>query len=86
MSEHEYDEAMSVAQKIREKNHSTTIVFTQKKLSDKLSYSAKIAKHGIVIGESEIGAKTLKAKNLTTGEESEINIEVVSNPEDFWAD
>ena len=86
VSEHEYDEAMSVAQKIREKNHSTTIVFTQKKLSDKLSYSAKIAKHGIVIGESEIGAKTLKAKNFTTGEESEINIEVVSNPEDFWAD
>lgn len=86
VSEHEFDESFNVAQKIREKNLSTTIVFTQKKLGDKLSYASKIAKHGVVIGESEIGAKTLQAKNFETGEETEINIEVVSNPEDFWAD
>ena len=63
----------------------TTIVFINKKLGDKLSYAAKLAKHGIVIGESEVGAKTLQAKNFETGEENTINVEVVSNPEDFWA-
>ncbi len=85
VTEHEFDEALNVAQKIREKNLTSTTVLTDKKLGDKLGYAAKIAKHGIVIGESEIGAKTLKAKNFTTGEENTINIEVVSNPEDFWA-
>ena len=86
VSEHEFDEALNVAKILRHKNLSSTVVLTDKKLSDKLSYAAKIANHGIVIGESEIGAKTLKAKNFATGEENTVNIEVVSNPEDFWAD
>lgn len=86
VSEHEFDEAFNVAQKLRDKNLTTTIVLTNKKLGDKLTYASKIAKHGIVIGEAEIGAKTLKAKDFETGEENTINIEVVSNPEDFWAD
>lgn len=85
ISEHEFDEAMNVGQKLRDKNLSTTIVLTDKKLNDKLNYASKIAKHGIVIGEAEIGAKTLQAKNFITGEENTVNIEVVSNPEDFWA-
>ena len=86
VSEHEFDEAFNVAQKLRDKNLTTTIVLTNKKLGDKLTYASKIAKHGIVIGEAEIGAKTLKAKDFETGEENTVNIEVVSNPEDFWAD
>ena len=85
VSEHEFDESLNVAKKLRDKNLSTTIVFTNKKLGDKLSYAAKLAKHGIVIGESEVGAKTLQAKNFETGEENTINVEVISNPEDFWA-
>ncbi len=86
VSEHEFDEALNVAKMIRNKNLSTTVVLTTKKLNEKLSYASKLAKHGIVIGESEIGAKSLQAKNFATGEMSTINIEVVSNPEDFWAD
>ena len=86
VSEHEFDEALNVAKKLREKNYSTTTVLTDKKLGDKMSYAAKIAKNGIVIGEEEIDAKILNAKNFETGEISEINIEVISNPEDFWAD
>ena len=85
VSEHEFDEAFNVAKKLREKKYSTTIVLTNKKLGDKLSYAAKIAKNGIVIGEEEIEAKVLNAKNFETGEISEINIDVMSNPEDFWA-
>ena len=86
VSEHEFDEAMNVAAKLRAKNLSTTVVLTTKKLGDKLTYASKLARFGIVIGESEIGAKTLQAKSFETGDLTEINIEVVSNPEDFWAD
>ncbi|MBR3139141.1 histidine--tRNA ligase [Candidatus Saccharibacteria bacterium] len=86
VSEHEYDEAMSVASKLRDKGHSTTIVFSSKKLGDKMTYASKIAKNGVVIGSEETETKLLKAKNFQTGETTELNIEVVSNPEDFWAD
>ena len=86
VSEHEFDEAFNVAKKLRGKKHSTTVVLTNKKLGDKMSYASKVAKNGIVIGEEEIGATIINAKNFETGETSEINIEVVSNPEDFWAD
>ncbi|MBQ3465123.1 histidine--tRNA ligase [Candidatus Saccharibacteria bacterium] len=86
VSEHEFDEAFNVAKKLREKKYSTTIVLTNKKLGDKMAYAAKVAKSGIVIGEAEIGGKILSAKNFETGEMSEVNIEVISNPEDFWAD
>lgn len=86
ISEHEFDESLNVAKKLRDKGHSTTIVFTDKKLGDKITYAAKLAKNGIVIGENEIGAETLSAKNFTTGETEVINVDVISNPEDFWAD
>lgn len=86
VSEHEFDEAFSVAQRLREKNRSATTVLTDKKLGDKISYATKIAKSGIVIGAEEVASKVLKAKDFTTGETTEVNIEVVSNPEDFWAD
>ena len=86
VSEHEFDEAFLVAKKLRDKNYTTTIVFLDKKLGDKLSYASKVAKNGIVIGENEVSAKILNAKNFTTGETSEINTEVISNPEDFWTD
>ena len=86
VSEHEYDESMNIAKKLREKGHSATVVFIDKKLGDKIAYGTKLAGSGIVIGDSEVGAKTIKAKDFTTGEISEIHLDVVSNPEDFWAD
>ena len=86
VSEHEFDEAFSVAQRLREKNRSATTVLTDKKLGDKITYATKIAKSGIVIGAEEVASKVLKAKDFTTGKTTEVNIEVISNPEDFWAD
>ncbi|MBQ6313719.1 histidine--tRNA ligase [Candidatus Saccharibacteria bacterium] len=85
VSESEYDEALNVAKKLREKKSSVTVVLMDKKLGDKITYATKIAKNGIVIGENEVGSKNLTAKNYETGEETEINIEIISNPEDFWA-
>lgn len=86
VSEHEFDEALNVAQKLRDKNYNTTAILTDKKLGNKLEHAAKLARNGIVIGEEEVNSKILKAKNFETGEENEINIEVISNPEDFWGD
>ena len=86
VSEHEFDESMNVAEKLRAKGFNATAVLTDKKLGVKLTYASKIARNGIVIGEEEVNSKVLKAKNFETGEESEVNVEVVSNPEDFWAD
>ena len=86
VSEHEFDESFSVANKLRAKGHSVTIVFAGKKLGDRLTHAAKIATHGIVLGEEEVKSKTLQAKNFTTGELTAINMDVVSNPEDFWTD
>lgn len=85
VSEHEYDESLSTAATLRSKGHSTTVVFTNKKLADKMTYASKLAKNGVVIGAEEVETKALKAKNFQTGETTELNIEVVSNPEDFWA-
>lgn len=86
VSEHEFDEALNVAQKLRDKNYNTTAILTDKKLGSKLEHATKLARNGIVIGEEEVNSKILKAKNFETGEENEINIEVISNPEDFWGD
>lgn len=86
VSEHEFDESLNVAKKIRDKKFSTTVVFTDKKLGDKIAYATKLAKNGIVIGENEVNSAVLQAKNFATGETSTVNVEVISNPEDFWAD
>lgn len=86
MSEHEYDESINVAMKLRDNGHSTTIVFTDKKLGDKLSYASKIAKNGIVIGAEEVESHQLKSKNFQSGETTDLHIDVISKPEDFWAD
>ncbi|MBR3176188.1 histidine--tRNA ligase [Candidatus Saccharibacteria bacterium] len=75
VSEHEFDEAFNVAKKLREKNHSSTIVLIDKKLSDKIAYASKIAENGIVIGEEEVNTKILNAKNFETGEEKELKYE-----------
>ena len=85
MSAHEYDEALSVASKLRQSGHSTTVVFTNKKLGDNLSYASKVAKNGIVIGEQEVATKQFKTKNFGTGETTDLHMEIVSKPEDFWS-
>ena len=85
VSEKEYDEAFSVANKLRAKNHSVTVVLTDKKLGDKMTYAAKLAKNGIVIGEAEIEKSILQVKDFASGEVSELNMKVESTPEDFWA-
>ena len=86
ISDSEVEESFKIAEKLRQKNYNVTVVMTNKKLGDKITYASKIAENGIVIGENEIGSQILKTKNYITGETSEINLEISSNPQDFWSD
>lgn len=86
VSDAEIEYSLKTAQKLRSKNYNVSVVFLDKKLSDKISYATKIAKNGIVIGESEIADHILKAKDFTTGETSILNLDISSTPADFWAD
>ena len=75
ISENEYDYTFSVADKLRKKGSSVTIVLTDKKLGDKLTYAAKLANNGIVIGESEAASGKLQVKDFATGETSDLNLD-----------
>ncbi len=86
ISESELEESMKVADILRKKDYSVSVVMTSKKLGDKITYASKIAKSGIVIGEDEIGAKVLKAKNYATGKTSKINLEISKGSDSFWDD
>ncbi|MBO7664684.1 histidine--tRNA ligase [Candidatus Saccharibacteria bacterium] len=74
ISDNEVDYAFEMAQKIREKGHKVDVALIDKKLGDKLTYAAKIAKCGIVIGEDEVKSGALKVKDFETGETTELNI------------
>ena len=74
ISENEFKEAMTVATKLRKNGKTTTIIFTDKKLGDKLTYASKITKNAIVIGENEAKTHSYKAKNFATGETTDLDI------------
>ena len=74
ISENEFEEAMTVATKLRKNGKTATIVFTDKKLGDKLTYASKIAKNAIVIGENEAKTHSYKAKSFATGETTDLDI------------
>ncbi|MBR2994082.1 histidine--tRNA ligase [Candidatus Saccharibacteria bacterium] len=75
ISENEYDYAFNVASKLQAKGSSTTIVLTDKKLGDKITYAAKLAKYGIVIGESEAKSSHLTVKDFDTGKTSDLDLD-----------
>ena len=75
ISENELDFSFQIAEKLRDKGNSVTVVLTDKKLGDKLTYAAKLAKNGIVIGESEAASGSFKVKNFTTGETTDLNLD-----------
>ncbi len=74
ISENEIDFAFETAGKLRQKGYKVDVNLTDKKLGDKLTYAAKIAKSGIVIGEDEVKSGELKAKDFETGETTELKI------------
>ena len=74
ISENEYEFSFSLADKLRSAGQSVDIIFTDKKLGDKLGYAAKIAENAIVVGEDEVKTKKMIIKNLETGEKSSLTV------------
>ena len=64
MSEAQVNFALKVAKELRDKNNSATVVYAGNKLGDKLTYAAKIAKNGIVIGENEVNSGEYQIKTF----------------------
>ena len=57
-----------MANQIRAASFSADTILIDKKLGDKLTHAAKIAKHAIVIGENEVTTGQVSVKNLTSGD------------------
>ncbi|MBQ2660946.1 histidine--tRNA ligase [Candidatus Saccharibacteria bacterium] len=74
ISEHEFEYAFEIADKLRHQGHTATVILTDKKLGDKLSHAATLAQSGIVIGESEVSSKSLQVKNFTTGTTTNLQV------------
>ena len=74
VSENEQAAAMKIAALLRKTGYSTDVILTDKRLGDKLTHAAKIATSAIVIGENEVKTGVYEAKNLITGEKTELKI------------
>ena len=76
ISENEIPYSFRIANAFHKKNLATTLVLTDKKLGDKISHATKLAKFGIIIGETEASTNTLQIKDFETGEVKEISAEI----------
>ncbi len=74
ISDAEYNYSFNLAEKIRNNNNTADVILIEKKLGDKMSYAAKIAKNVIVIGETETETNDLKVKNFETGQTTDFNL------------
>ncbi|MBQ7802792.1 histidine--tRNA ligase [Candidatus Saccharibacteria bacterium] len=68
-SKDEFEFVFSLAEKFRAEGKTVDIVFSGKKLGDKLKYASKVARFGIVIGEDEVKTGNYRIKNFETGEQ-----------------
>ena len=64
ITENEIEFAMRVAKDSRDQGEKVTIVATDKRLGDKLTYAAKLAENGIVVGENEAKSGTYEIKKF----------------------
>ena len=66
--------AYNLAGKLRQEGKSVDVVLTDKKLGDMMKYASKVAKSGIVLGESEIESGIARVKDFATGEQTEVKL------------
>ena len=70
ISEAEYDYSNTLANQIRHDGSTVTVLYSDKKLGDKLSYAAKLAKNAIVIGDEEVKTNQYKIKTFSSDKEN----------------
>ncbi len=68
----EYSFTMKVADQLRAKGLNIDIDFDNRKLGNKFNRAGKIAKYAVVIGGDEAASGKLTAKNLATGESTDL--------------
>ena len=70
------EQPITLATKLRNVGINTEIYLNDKKLKAKFKYADKLEiPYVIIIGEDEIKTQTIKLKNMTTGEEKELQID-----------
>ncbi len=72
LSRNEYEASFELATKLREQDKTVDIDLSDRKLGDKFNRAGKIADYAIVIGSDEVINQKYIAKNLKTGETTEI--------------
>lgn len=71
--------AQDLAQKIREKGINVTVDYSSKKIGDQFKYADKNKiPYVVVIGENEVKTGKLKVKELSTGTETEVTEDTIS--------
>ncbi|MBQ1298765.1 histidine--tRNA ligase [Candidatus Saccharibacteria bacterium] len=73
LSNNEIPYATKIAKALQDQKLKTSLIMTDKKLGDKISYATKFAKFGIIIGEIEANSKTARVKDFETGEEKVVD-------------
>ena len=74
LTANEYTFSFELADKLRAEGKNVDIDFDDRKLGAKFNRAAKIADFAIVVGESEAKSRTVSAKNLVSGELTEIKL------------
>ena len=64
LTENELAYTFKVAKDLRAEGKSVMVVPGEKKLGDKMKYAAKIARFGVVLGESEVESGTYDVKEF----------------------
>jgi len=72
LSDAEYGFTSQVAETLRKEGKSVDILYSDKKLGDKMKYAGKNAKYVGVIGENEAESRSVEFKQLVTGEKETI--------------
>ena len=72
LSDAEYGFTSQVAETLRKEGKSVDILYSDKKLGDKMKYASKNAKYVGVIGENEAESRSVEFKQLITGEKETV--------------
>ena len=72
LSPNEYEASFELAAKLREQGKTVDVDLTDRKLGDRFNRAGKIADYAVVLGSNEVISQKYLAKNLKTGETSEI--------------
>ena len=72
LSNAEYIFTNEVAKNLRQKNKSVDVLYSDKKLGDKMKYAGKNAKYVGVIGSNEVESRSVEFKQLITGDKETI--------------